>query len=237
MHVQTFDTYDELSRAAADMVADQLRVKADPVLGLATGSTPEGMYTELRLMHGSGSLSFKNVITFNLDEYAGILPENPQSYHYYMNQNLFDHVDIPRDAINLPSADIDNALFGCQNYEDKIAELGGIDLQVLGLGLDGHIGFNEPGSAFDSRTRPVELDESTRQANARFFDNIDQVPTQAITMGIGTIMEARKILLLVNGEAKADILRRVLHGEITKQVPASVLQNHPDVTVLTDIKL
>lgn len=226
-----------LSQKAADMIAEVLETKADPVLGLATGSTPERMYEILVERQKNGELSFKNATTFNLDEYVGLSGDNDQSYRYFMNERLFNHIDIDKANTHVPNGLAEDVDQECSDYEKRIADKGHVDIQVLGIGLNGHIGFNEPGSAEDSRTHIIELDPSTREANARFFDSIDDVPTQAITMGIGSILEAKKIMLLVHGEKKAEILKKVINGEVTSDVPASYLKNHPDVTIITDIEL
>src|SRR5699024_9425658 len=184
-----------------------------------------------------GDVSFKDVTTFNLDECVGLVPEHTNSYHRFMNERLVDHVDIDKSKTYLPNGLAEDATEEAERFDQLIKEKGPIDLQVLGLGLNGHIGFNEPGTSFDARTHVAALVESTREANARFFDHIDEVPTDAISMGIGTILDAKEIILLVHGEAKADILRQVVKGEITEDVPASILQKHPNVTVITDIEL
>src|SRR5699024_2847293 len=185
----------------------------------------------------AGDISFQHATTFNLDEYVGLAGDNVNSYRYYMDNKLFNHIDIKKEHTNIPNGLADNPEVECGNYEAKLQSVGKVDVQILGLGLNGHIGFNEPGTDFESKTHVVELDASTREANARFFDSIDEVPTQAVTMGIASIMEAKKILLLVQGEKKAAILKEVINGEVTNQVPASILQNHPNVTILTDVLL
>lgn len=234
MNIVIVKDYQELSQKSAEIVEDQILVKPDSVLGLATGSTPIGMYAELTEKYKAGLLSFENVKTFNLDEYCGLPTDNPQSYHYFMNQNLFSQVNIHPENTYLPNG---NALVMEQErkaYDIKIAEAGGIDLQILGIGVDGHIGFNEPSDEFSKGTNVVELDKSTIEANSRFFEDKSQVPRTAITMGIESIMNARKILLLISGANKKEIAHLALQGEITPRVPASILQNHPDVTVIVD---
>jgi glucosamine-6-phosphate deaminase len=226
--------YDEISRLAADRVAELVRQDPGAVLGLPTGSTPLGMYRNLIRMHRESGLSFKNVTTFNLDEYVGLSPDDENSYRYYMYQNFFNHIDIQKQNINIPDGTAEDLEQECVDYENKILSAGGIDLMVLGLGNNGHIGFNEPSDHFPNATHVTELDDSTIQANARFFESIDQVPRYAITMGIGSIMRCRKILLLASGNAKARAIRGALEGPVTPLLPASILQFHPDVTVILD---
>ena len=226
--------YDEMSKLAAKMIADAIRAKPNIVLGLATGGTPEGCYKELVRMHKEEGLDFSQVVTFNLDEYVGLPPDHPQSYHYYMDVHLFNHVNIKRENIHIPDGMAKDLEKHCQEYEEMIKKAGGIDLQLLGIGRNGHIGFNEPGSPFDSRTRVVELTETTRRDNARFFKSIDEVPTHAVTMGLATIMEAKKIILLASGENKADAIAKAVEGPKTTRVPASILQDHPDCTFIID---
>jgi len=226
--------YEELSLETALRIAEAVRSNPDIVLGLATGGTPLGCYRELIRMHREEGLSFSRVTTFNLDEYVGLPPDHPQSYHYYMFHNLFDHVDVRRENVHIPDGMAEDLDEECRRYEEAIKEAGGIDLQLLGIGRNGHIGFNEPGSPFDSRTRVVKLSEQTRKDNARFFNSIDEVPTHAITMGIGTIMEARRIILIASGEAKADAIAKAVKGPKTVDVPASALQDHPDCLFIID---
>lgn len=227
----------ELSAKAADIIAERVKELDNPVLGLATGSTPVVTYENLIKKNKAGDVSFKNVTTFNLDEYIGLSGEHENSYRFVMNDTLFNHIDINLENTYIPNGLAADAVAECAAYEALIAEKGPIDLQILGLGLNGHIAFNEPGSSFAGRTLVTDLTESTIEANARFFDSLDEVPTTAVTMGIGTILEAKEILLLVQGEAKAEILKSVINGEITEDVPASALRNHPNVTVITDIEL
>ena len=226
--------YDAMSAAAARLIAAQITLKPDCVLGLATGSTPIGLYRCLVEDYEAGALSFKDVTSFNLDEYRGLDPQHDQSYRYFMQDNLFDHVDIDVEKTHVPDGSMEDAQAACDAYEHAIAQAGGVDLQLLGLGHNGHIGFNEPCDSFPVTTHCVELTESTIQANSRLFDSADEVPREAYTMGIGTIMKARKILLVVNGAGKAEIVRDVLRGPVVPQVPASILQLHPDVTVVLD---
>jgi glucosamine-6-phosphate deaminase len=227
-------TTEACDEKGAQIIVDAIKNKPDIVLGLATGSTPVGMYQNLIKKHKAGEVSFSEVKTFNLDEYVGLTQDHPCSYYYFMQENLFKDIDIKSESINLPNGTADDLEAECKDYEDKIAASGGIDLQVLGIGHNGHIGFNEPDTPFESITQIVQLAQSTIDANSRFFDNADQVPRQALSMGIKTIMQAKKILLIAKGEDKADIIKRALHGPITPDVPASVLQLHPDVTVILD---
>ena len=226
--------YDEMSRRAVNVISAQLVEKADSVLGLATGSTPIGLYNCLAERCAMGDLDFSKVTTVNLDEYKGLTHDNDQSYYYFMNKNLFSKINIDPANTNVPDGTIEDPEEACAKYEAIIAATGGIDLQLLGIGHNGHIGFNEPADVFPKLTNCVDLTESTINANARFFASIEDVPTQAYTMGIQTIMNAKKILLVANGAGKAEILKKSFFGDITPQVPASVLQLHPDVTVVGD---
>lgn len=226
--------YEEMSIRAAQIVAGQIFVKPNSVLGLATGSTPLSMYKELVRMHRSEGLDFSEVTTFNLDEYIGLPADNVNSYHFYMYDNLFKHINIKKENIFIPDGMASDIEGECREFERHISEKGGIDLQVLGIGNNGHIGFNEPDVKFEATTHKVKLDEETILANARFFENIDEVPKYAISMGIKTIMHARKILLLANGYSKAEALNKALYGGITPEIPASILQLHQDVTVVVD---
>ncbi len=228
----TVKTYDELSNKAADIIAAQIIVKPECVLGLATGSSPVGTYKRLIADYESGKLDFSTVTSVNLDEYVGLDGSNDQSYRYFMNNNLFDHVNIDKARTFVPSGTADNLANEGKAYDDMIKSLGGIDLQLLGIGLDGHIGFNEPDSVFTAATHEVTLDESTIKANARFFANEDEVPKTAITMGMMSIMQARKVLLVANGAAKKEIVEKAFFGPVDPMVPASILQLHPDVTVI-----
>ena len=226
--------YDAASRVAAQLVANQIKEKEDSILGLATGSSPVGMYKELVDMYNAGEISFKKIRTVNLDEYAGLADDDVNSYHYFMNQHLFSKVDIDLANTHLPNGIAADPEAECASYEAMIQSLGGADLQVLGLGENGHIGFNEPGTPFTMETHLVDLTESTIRANSRLFEKIEDVPKQAYSMGIKTIMSAKRILLIVTGTAKADALAKVLTGPVTETVPGSVLQTHPDVTVICD---
>jgi len=226
--------YADLSRKAANIVSAQIILHETSVLGLATGSTPLGVYQQLIKWYEKNDIDFSKMKSVNLDEYCGLSPEHPQSYRYYMNNNFFNHINIDFQNAHLPNGMADDVVAECKRYDQLIAGLGGIDLQILGLGHDGHIGFNEPNKAFEKTTHCVELEEITIQANARFFGCIDDVPKKAITMGIKTIMQAHKLLLVVSGADKADILCRSLCGAISPDVPASILQMHPQLTVVDD---
>ena len=234
MIVKVFENEEFAGRAAADAIIAQISAKPNSVLGLPTGSTPVPTYRALSAACAEGRVSFKDVKTFNLDEYVGLNPAHEQSYRYFMNDNLFNHVDIDIANTNLPcdGSDLDEAT--AAKYDEKIIAAGGIDFQLLGIGGNGHIGFNEPGTPFGSLTHVVELTESTREANKRFFNSIDEVPTHAATMGIRTVMNARGILLIALGKAKAEIMKKTLCGPVTEEVPASVLQLHPNCTVYCD---
>ncbi len=234
MKIYRTKDYEEMSKKAAHIIAAQIVLKPDCVLGLATGSTPVGTYKNLVEWYKNGDLDFSTLSSCNLDEYRGLSPENDQSYRYFMNTNLFDHVNIRKDHTFVPDGLQENSDQACQMYEQIIRDLGGIDLQLLGLGHNGHIGFNEPAEDFPKITHCVDLTESTIQANKRFFEKESDVPRQAYTMGIGTIMSAKKILVVVSGEDKAEILNKIINGPITPQVPASILQLHPDVTIVAD---
>lgn len=226
--------YKDMSKKAADLVAAQILLKPYCVLGLATGSTPSGMYGQLVKKYQAGELDFSGVRSVNLDEYRGLERSHDQSYYYYMHEELFDHVNIDPACTWLPDGMAQDVEKECADYEALVESLGGVDLQVLGMGHNGHIGFNEPGESFPAATHCVDLTESTIGANKRFFASAADVPRQAFTMGIGTIMKASKILLLVSGAEKARILKKALCGPVTPQVPASVLQLHRDVTVIAD---
>lgn len=233
MKVIRVSDYTELSRKAADLIAAEIREKPDCVLGLATGSTPEGTYKQLVADYEAGKLDFSRVRTVNLDEYRGLPGSHPQSYRYFMDTHLFSHININKKNTFIPDG-LAPEKEECEEYEKRILSLGGIDLQLLGLGRNGHIGFNEPGASFIMETHPVKLTSSTIQANARLFNDPEEVPGRAVTMGIGTIMSAGKILLIVNGEDKAEALRKALYGPVTPSCPASILQDHPALTVIAD---
>ena len=234
MEVMICKTYEEMSRAAAREVAEVLNAKPNAVLGMATGSTPLGLYQELVRLHREEALDFSQVTTFNLDEYVGLGPDHEQSYHFFMHQNFFRHVNIPAQNIYIPSGTTSNYQAFCQWYEQRITECGGIDVQILGIGSDGHIAFNEPGSSLSSRTRLKTLAESTIDDNARFFEQRADVPIYAITMGVGTILEARRLILLANGEKKADAVAQAIEGPVTSMITASALQMHPSARAFLD---
>ena len=227
--------YADMSRKAANIISAHGIMKRNCVLGLATGGTPVGTYKQLIDWYNKGDLDFAEVTTVNLDEYRGLPRENAQSYWYFMHDNLFNHVNIDPSRINLPDGTNMDADAECKRYDDVIHSVGGIDLQLLGIGHDGHIGFNEPGEAFELETHCVNLTAETIEANKRFFDgNVDLVPKQAYTMGIKTIMQARKVLMVANGAGKAEIVKKAFFGPVTPEVPASILQMHPDFTLVGD---
>ena len=234
MRIYKAKDYEEMSRKAAGIVSAQIIMKPDCVLGLATGSTPVGLYKQLIEWYRNGDLDFSGVRTVNLDEYKGISRENDQSYYYFMHQNLFDHVNIPAGNTHLPDGMEPDSEKECRRYEELIQSMGSVDLQLLGIGHNGHIGFYEPADAFDKLVHCVNLTQSTIEANKRFFASAEEVPRQAYTMGIQTIMRSKKILIIANGEGKADIVRDAFFGPITPMVPASVLQLHNDVTLVAD---
>lgn len=226
--------YKEMSVLAGKMVVDLLKEKDNPVLGLATGSTPEGLYQYLIEQNQQGEITFQQTRTFNLDEYIGLKQEDPNSYYFFMMDKLFHHINIPLENVSLPNGMARDLEQECVRYEESIHAAGQIDVQILGLGVNGHIAFNEPSTSFSSKTHVVDLTESTIQANARFFDSLDEVPRQAISMGLESIMGAKKIILLASGEQKAEAIARLINGEITEEFPASILKNHPDVTIIAD---
>lgn len=234
MRVYKVKNYNEMSKKAASVLAAQIVSDPEGTLGLATGSTPVGAYGYLRKWYQEGILDFTGIRTMNLDEYKGISRENSQSYYYFMKENLFDHVNIKEENTFIPDGEREDADAICREYEALIRSTGGVGLQLLGLGRNGHIGFNEPSDRFEKECHCVSLALSTIEANKRFFENADDVPKQAYTMGIGTIMSAGKILLLASGEDKADALSRMINGPVTPRVPASILQFHRDVTVIAD---
>lgn len=232
MEFRTFKTYGEMSKAAAEIVAGVLKAKPDCVLGLATGSSPVGTYDELARMHREEGLSFARCTTVNLDEYLGLPGTHPQSYRFFMDEHLFSRVDVRRDFTFVPDGTAADPASECAAYDARIAALGGTDLQLLGIGPDGHIGFNEPDEAFTKATHLVDLDPTTIEANARFFDSAADVPRRALTMGMGGIMGAKKVLLVASGAAKRAVLDAAMEGPITPKLPASILQLHPDATFL-----
>ncbi len=227
----TVENYEALSRKAAAIIAAQVISKPNCVLGLATGSSPVGTYKNLIEWCKNGDLDFSAVTSINLDEYTGLDGSNDQSYRYFMNNNLFDHVNIDKSKTFVPNGKATDLEAECEAYDKRIYEMG-IDIQLLGIGLDGHIGFNEPDEFFTKETHLVTLDQSTIEANSRFFESIDDVPKTAVTMGMGGIMSAKKVLLIANGAAKKEILEKAFFGPIDPKVPASILQLHPDVTVI-----
>lgn len=226
--------YDDISRKAANLISAQILLKPDSVLGLATGSTPIGIYNNLVDWYNKGDLDFSQVRTVNLDEYCGLSKDNEQSYYYFMNHHLFCHINIDLKNTNFPNGMELDAVKECSRYNKVIEGLGGIDLQLLGLGNNGHIGFNEPSDRFIRDTHQVTLLSDTVAANSRFFDSPDEVPKKAYTMGVGHIMNAKKIIMAVSGENKSDILNKALHGPVTPLIPASILQFHHDVTIVAD---
>lgn len=234
MLVEVVDDYEALSDVAAEVVTEQIRKKPDSVLGFATGGTPKGLYRRLIEAHEERGLDFSKLTTFNLDEYVGLPPEHEQSYAHYMWSTLFDHVNVNPSRVHIPHGMADDVGEHCQWYERRIEEAGGIDLQILGIGANGHIAFNEPGSSLGSRTRIKTLTSKTVEDNARYFDDPEMVPQYAITMGVGTVMEAEKILLLAGGERKAEAMKKTLEGHITAMVPASMVQMHRSAHVIVD---
>ena len=226
--------YEEMSRKAAGVIAAQVIAKPDSVLGLATGGTPVGTYAKLVEWYNNGDLDFSDITTVNLDEYRGLPRTNEQSYWYFMHDNLFNHVNIKPERINLPNGENTDAEAACAEYNEILHSVGAIDLQLLGIGSDGHIGFNEPADHFPLETHCVDLEESTIEDNKRFFANKDEVPRQAYTMGIKTIMQAKKVLMVANGKNKAEIIKKAFFGPVTPEVPASILQMHPDFILVAD---
>ncbi|EDT71246.1 glucosamine-6-phosphate deaminase [Clostridium perfringens] len=226
--------YEEMSKVAAKEMAEDIKRNPEIVLGLATGGTPVGMYKELIRMYNEGELDFSKVTSINLDEYVGLSGDHDQSYRYFMNTNLFDHINIDKNNTFVPNGLAENVEEECMVYDSRIQDMGGIDLQLLGLGANGHIGFNEPGEALSVGTHLTDLKESTIEANARFFDSIDDVPRKAITMGLGGIMKAKKIMVIASGEGKAEVVEAMMSGKITTEIPATMLQMHRDVVLIVD---
>ena len=224
---------EQAAEQAAKRYVELLKHKPNAVLGFATGSTPLRLYQELIRLYEKGELTFRQAISFNLDEYVGLDAQNPQSYRYFMNQNLFEQIDIPLEQTFVPDGMHCSAETAAE-YDAKIQAAGGIDLQLLGVGRNGHIGFNEPGTSFDSATHRVQLSRSTRESNARFFRSLEEVPTEAVSMGIKTVMNARGILLFAQGEEKAEVVQKAVYGPVTEDVPASILQLHPFVELFLD---
>ena len=234
MRIYVTEDYNAMSRRVASILAAQVMLKPDCVLGLATGSTPVGAYKQLVEWYKKGDLDFAQVRSINLDEYVGLAPTHDQSYRYFMQHNLFDHVNIVPANTNVPNGLAEDAAEECRRYNEVIHTLGPIDLQLLGMGHNGHIGFNEPADAFELETHVVDLTDTTIQANARFFASADEVPRQAMTMGIQTIMQAKKVLVAVSGKDKAEIVKKAFTGPVTPNGPASILQMHPDVILVGD---
>ena len=234
MKVVVAKDYREICKLVSRIFAAQVTLKPDSVLGLATGSTPVGMYQELVQMYQEGRIDFSHVRTVNLDEYAGLSGDNDQSYRYFMNHNLFDHININKENTNVPNGTAADLQAECERYEQVVADMGGVDIQLLGIGNNGHIAFNEPCGEFPEKTHVVDLTQNTIEANARFFESMDDVPKKALTMGIGTIMKAKKIVLMANGPKKAQTIYDTVYGPITPEVPASVLRLHLDVTIFVD---
>ncbi|MEH7390726.1 glucosamine-6-phosphate deaminase [Bacillus sp. JJ1474] len=227
-------SYKEMSLKAAEIMIDRIRNNPEITLGLATGSTPKGVYQKLIEDHVQNQTSYKKILTVNLDEYVGIDEHDPNSYHFFMKEQLLDHIDIPPSQTHLPNGMAENLHEECAKYEALIESFGGIGLQLLGIGENGHIGFNEPGTPFTSKTHMIELEENTRQANARFFNSLEEVPTHAVTMGIATIMASKEIILLASGKSKAKAISQLISGEIDESIPASALKNHPNFTIIAD---
>ncbi len=228
------NNYGEMSSEAAKIIENQLKEKENSILGLATGSTPIGLYKELINKYKAGNISFEKVKTFNLDEYYPISKTNDQSYYYFMNDNLFSHVDIKRENTDIPNGEAEDAIKECEDYEKRIASTDGIDIQILGIGQNGHIGFNEPDDALIANTHLTGLTQNTIEANSRFFNSIDDVPKSALTMGIATIMKAKKIILLASGKNKNNAIKALLDDKLTPSVPATMLKLHNDVTIICD---
>lgn len=234
MRIFVTEDYNDMSRKAANILSAQVILNPKSVLGLATGSTPIGMYKQLIDWYKKGDVDFSQTSSINLDEYVGLSPDHDQSYRYFMNTNLFNHININPESTNVPNGLAADLAEECRRYNRVIHELGPIDIQVLGMGHNGHIGFNEPSDTFELETHLVDLAQTTIDANARFFASADEVPRQALTMGIKTIMQAKKVLVVVSGADKADIVKKAFTGPVTPQVPASILQLHPDVVLVAD---
>ncbi|WP_416729700.1 glucosamine-6-phosphate deaminase [Fictibacillus sp. JL2B1089] len=235
MKVLEVKDYHEMSSIAARIIIGKVQSKPDAKLGLATGGTPIGLYKELIQDYRSNGTSYESVCTYNLDEYVGMDPEDPNSYRYFMEENLFAHINVPESQIHIPDGTAVELEAECERYDLELNRGEGVDIQILGIGSNGHIGFNEPGTSFSSHTHIVKLAETTRKANARFFRRLEDVPTQAITMGIASILKAKQILLLVSGINKAEVMKQLLTtDEVDEQLPASALKNHPNVTILAD---
>ena len=234
MDIYITKDYDEMSQKAAHLLSALVNSKQNPILGLATGGTPVGMYKELIRMNQAGEVDFSKTTTFNLDEYYPISKENNQSYDYFMKDKLFNHINIDLKNTHIPNGSAEDSTAECEAYDQKVRDTGGVDMQVLGIGSNGHIAFNEPSDGFPTKTQKTGLTKNTIEDNARFFDNIKDVPTEAITMGIGTIMNAKSIMLLASGASKAQAIKETVLGKVTPQVPASILQFHTCVTMVLD---
>lgn len=234
MRIIVCENYAEMSEKAAKMFVSQVMLKPKSVLGLATGSTPIGLYDNLIKYNKNGEIDFSEVTSFNLDEYYPLAPDNDQSYRYFMNEHLFNHVNIDKSKTYVPSGMCEDPDKECKDYEALIEEKGGIDIQLLGIGLNGHIGFNEPAKDLCAVTHVTELTQSTIEANSRFFADISEVPTKALTMGMGSILKAKKIVMLISGKNKHEVLTKLLNDEITTEVPATLLKVHPDVVIICD---
>ena len=234
MELIVVKNYEEMSKKAASIISSQVVIEPNSVLGLATGDTPLGMYKELIKKYKENEVDFSKVKTFNLDEYYGLERDNIQSYYFYMINNFFEFINIDSNNINIPNGTSNDIEEDCLNYERKIKEAGGIDIQVLGIGVNGHIGFNEPNVNFEAQTHLVNLNENTIKSNARFFNSIDEVPKKAISMGIKTILQSKKIILLASGESKAEAVYNTVNGKISPEIPSSILQLHQNVTIILD---
>jgi len=237
MEIKLISSYDKMSKLAAKIVAKKIKDKPNTVLGLATGSTPEGMYRELVKMHKEDELDLSQVITFNLDEYLGLSPDHPQSYHYYMYENFFNHVNIKEENIHIPKGDTKDPVWECLNYEKEIEKVGGIDLQILGIGINGHVGFNEPDINLETETHIIQLSDDTIATNSRFFRNLNEVPKRAITMGMKTIMKSKKIIIMAWGLEKKEAVLKAISRHINTEIPASLLQLHNDIILIVDKKI
>lgn len=234
MKIIRTNNYEEMSRQAAEIVISRVKENPRMTLGLATGSTPINLYKEMINDHLQHGTSYRNIHTVNLDEYIGLPNNHPSSYYFFMKSQLFDHIDIPAKNINIPSGTVEDLDKECEQYEETIKKLGGIDLQILGIGPNGHIAFNEPGTSFESRTHVVKLTDSTIKANSRFFKSIDQVPTKAISIGLKTIAESKQIILLASGASKAEAMRDLINGPVSEKFPASILKEHPNALLIAD---
>lgn len=234
MNILVYDNDEQIGIAAGNYICGQVLAKPDSILGLATGSTPLKAYAQMIKLYESGAVDFSRVKSFNLDEYCNLDVNDKNSYHSFMAENLFNHININRDYTNFLDGNADDLEAECRAYEEKIDSMGGIDIQLLGIGSNGHIAFNEPSDSFEKYSHVVKLKESTIKDNSRFFKSIDEVPTHAVTMGIGSIMKAKRILLIATGENKADAVKQLVNGNVTPMCPASVLQFHKDVTIMLD---